>query len=255
MNHKTYFLSTFLLYLISFSCQKTDEQPNLVVSEFEKNALAYTEAQILENNMQWVSFIVAEILYDDEQNLYRDGFVDALDNNQNIIKLNDLIGEQPLFLGFITEFERLFLSYYDDIHPYSLCSNGRPNASEDSPYHMASNLIDPFKEYRVFLLDENCIELYFPNELLFDSGNPTSPGYVELSITSTAHPLVDDAEANVGYRRSDCIFDIYSEVDEIPKVDNLFAQDYDNIIVARPFISSKCKYSEYNFNIRDFLAN
>lgn len=250
MNNKIYFSAALLLCFITFSCQEEslvlEENLPVTIYGIEKSdtSQVVTKAEILENNMQWASFIVSEILFSDSDKEYRNDFALIL-RNENTISLNDLIGDNEIIPGFREKFRTLFISYFYDTYPYSLCENGRPNASEDRPFTLNS-IGGPFENYRQYILNDNCVELYFPNPLPFELEFGQ-----DLIITSTAHPLTNDS-SNKGYERNACV-DVNSV--NLVDVDNLYISTNINIIVARPFISPACSYLEYDNNFTNFLAN
>lgn len=208
-----------------------------------------SEESLFERQMHWFSFISAEIsILDpkvrDELKAY------LLHNGGSSITAAELIGpdtHNPIFDQ----------AFYNRLHLY-INGPGHPNTSSNTPPHpidpgptgglVSGNDVDA---YIAALLNENCVELYFPNGLNFRAIFP--------SITATSHPLTS-SNANEGiafkYDMSIGGYDVQETI-----VNPLYVEIVKNVFVARPFRTTFqsspgviCGYDEYSsIHFPDFL--
>lgn len=202
-----------------------------------------TEEQALfENRMQWLTYTVAELLYYDISSVYRSDFITLLNTNDNIIRLDDLLGSNPVNDHFKADFTNLIGNYIIGINENGC--RGRPEGMEDRPKTSDTEFTaEIFIDYLIIV---NCIELYFPKSLIFSEIQES------VIITSTAHPLnINQTNNGVQHYYFDEVCSGTTNV-----IVNLpYVNDNENIIVARPYKLdiTTCAYNEYSFNFTDFL--
>ena len=261
MKHKHYFLPIFLLSLFLFACQTNEDelfrtqQGNLTFEEGLQSpvndnmdffAIEAPEVSNFKIKMHWASFVTERILFYDDEDVFRSSFLDLLDSGNNIIPLEDIIGEHSVLPAFSDAFENLYLTYINNDKIENNC--GRPEGSEDYPRRPTSRT--SINSYFQYMLVDNCVELYFPNGLEFNSLDLTA-----LEMTSTFHPLTN-ATFNKGIKRFYIESCIYTDV---VTVDADYVAANANIILARPYRLStagegRCAYNDYDFDFTDFLS-
>lgn len=246
-----------LLLLFTTACQNKNERidlepdPEIIIAETsnvedETNTTVQRSkdekpVNILELRMQWVSYITGRVLR--YNNTARLEVLQLLPEGTEVIALEDLLeNRNPTeFSSSFIDMLELFITIIDE--------NGKPGLAEDSPpgggggssSNPTLELVQLFLNY---VLNENCIELYFPKGLSFTP---------EFEITSTAHPLTLENE-NYGYLRYYEPILIGEEeilVEEIT-FNPTYLNQADNIIIARPvrpdFIPDSqavCNYEQY----------
>ncbi len=198
----------------------------------------------LEETMQWVSFIIARMLIEDEDDLYRSDFL-AVSQVDGTLSLDELM-DNPEFEERFSELAYIYLNAdCDQIilnidHPLHEHNKPPRPAGGGGNEDFLNCLVAPsFLEK----IKNECLEIYMPEVLNFDG---------DFEVTSTSHPLTNDDD-NEGYQWSSTSSLTTSMffVTEWVKVDNNYLIENDNIIVVRPFNRKpKCDYSEYG--VKDF---
>jgi len=276
------YLTAIIFCFLAFSCQQesieysNDNNPNLITSNqtnklpnqlnlskadnFNKGPIIVNE---LETRLQWVSYITATVLYFEED--ARTDFFNTV-NNRGALHLEELLGNNS-FSTFKTKFLYYLYLYsspeYKQGNPFNLCPDSEklppwPPFSDstggDTPIPKPRVVIDPIQDavdgFMNYILNENCIELYFPNQLL-----PYSQE--SFRVTSTAHPLTNslENEAFLRYRQGEFYCITVEEIIMSPV--NVIHPSF-NTIVARPYrdasMNDNCSYSQYpNIDFTDFL--
>lgn len=257
---KTFFKLSILLLVVSFySCEKeeitefdTTSNKRVVISNTlisnktttsNNNPRPYTDAEILENSLQWVSFLTAQAVLKDAPAYTQ--FIGELNNST--ISLSQLLNLNHGNQDFRDAFETEYYIYQNPNQNNEPCAGGgRPRGVPtpnpcDPPCNTA---VTPFSIYASRLLNDECIELYIPGQ---------SFG-ITNGVVSTAHPMTKDS-SNLAYEHfGECIV---SEV----TVGGNNSINSTNIIVARPDRQSQhiigqslnCSYSQYPFNFDNFL--
>lgn len=254
-------LFLFSLCFFIFSCQQekdfslNEPNPAYQLSNAASTDSDQTESleDDFERHLQWVSFITGRVLrYNEEARIEVNNLLSSNPVGDRSIDLNILLDERdPSLLEFNTHFRDALALYL-----FIIEDNGRPGLALDIP-PFAPDVpvedsiilesiigIDDFMDY---VLEENCVEVYFPKDMV----------YVGLfEISTTAHPLRNDL-SNIGYLRH------YKPINgpfnpvliEEVTIDLSYVDLNDNIIVARPVRtslgSSSCAYQEYD-DIVDF---
>ncbi|MEZ4874227.1 MAG: hypothetical protein R2793_01920 [Flavobacteriaceae bacterium] len=192
--------------------------------------------------MAWASFISGRILFEDED--IRDSISILAFQQGNAISLNDLLGNAPVnddfkdyFIDLLTE----YISYSEN--------PGCPDGEEQIPpvpiEHGNITVQGKVTNYLNYMLAQNCVELYFPNDV--------SPSV--KNVTTVSHPLTV-GNSNVGIKRytniNTCGFSTI-----LATVNPIYVNSTNsNVIVARPIkdtSNSNCGYTQYNFDFTDFL--
>ena len=238
---KTIFQFLIFIFLIT-SCQTEDisqEGPqNIFDTSAKRKPIAKQDdaLKIFENRMQWASFITAEVLIFDEASREQ---IEALLNTSSgrSIAFDDLVGPKTKTSGFHKKF-------VDRLQYYVTSPAWGPDHQQEHPDYpvvrnINPNLLDPeilVEEYLDYMLNQRCVELYFPKDLQFHNRS------YHLGIASTADPL-NGAQENTGYI---VYFDVVNNVwSEQVTVNLQFMLQYPNIIIARPkHVSgvSNCQY-------------
>ncbi|WP_298892424.1 hypothetical protein [uncultured Psychroserpens sp.] len=259
--------SLFVCMLLIFSCETEDisTQDQTLTNSKTNTSEVYardgsgggvdilTDAEILENHLQWVSFIAAEIiLYHPDA---REEFLAKLDVN-GTVALEELIGNDMSMGGSFRDTFDQILYYHVCIDIFGQC--GKPGSVSGTPNRPASSsngtggggILPGFEvewavaDFRNFVLSQNCIELHTNyNSVLVGA-------FIVNDMTSTAHPLNTD-DSNIGIRR-------YSQLGTQPilSVDNAYMAT-NLTLIARPFrpnavsIGDECSYTEYS-DVADF---
>ena len=251
---KIKFSLILLIAFITYSCDKTEtmvENPETMVEDifFSKNPDPTNDTFVndnLENKMQWVSYMTAQVLLNNRE--ARDQFQNEIDNSggTNVFPLENLLGWNVIDQSFKNAFKDEFLlNYYEDY----LCDDiGKPSG-RITPPPVGSFPSDAdydtvlFEGYLATLIDEECFEFYAPN------GFTTLPINVannsNAPIKSTAHPLNNNATSNEGFKHTNFCFINHTTID-----DNTLG----SVILIRPYrMDSACDYSEYPFDFTGFL--
>lgn len=233
----------------------------------------------LERNMQWVSYITARILHSNAE--ARESFVNQIQSGPGIvlkprISINNILGNT---IPDSDPFKSAFINNYTHYLAFSLGCVNRPGGTTATPPPGSTppgtapttaaiefpnnNIIlnrnqeleidchDPLvmaalvDEFINFIVNNHCLELYFPNgisDIEYDT------------ITSTAHPLTSLLSSNSGY------YSYYpSENSTITNIEGVTVdQTYvtntsDPVVVVRPKKSRRCLYAQFNFDLTDFL--
>lgn len=246
------------IVLVEQDYNTPDSSPEYRVSPFSRE----TEDEKFERYLQWVSFISGRVIryhLDARQEINS-----LLGTGQNVFTLTSLLDESPNAIApnFNTHFRSILFYYIMIIEEL-----GRPQLGLDIPpiaptdEDIVFSQEGSFSDFLDYMLQDNCVELYFPKDLVF----PTN-----FQITSTAHPLTD-AVSNYGYlRHHDPIYTIAGTglgnpngpilIEKIEVIDPSYVEANDNIIVARPyrvFIGTGdtpiCHYEDYPSDFTLFL--
>ncbi|WP_298761457.1 hypothetical protein [uncultured Psychroserpens sp.] len=249
-NHKLLF--AFCL-LISFnSCEKEAvndyeiNSKNTQITDVYSRAKAQTQtsdSEALENNMQWVAYMTAQILIKDVNatnqfmSRYNSGMIN---NDYSIIRLSELLNNQQTNQSFRDAFENEFVIFNGEAH--NPCENQgkpklRPTPPPCNPTPCALPNEDIFEIYVDYLISEHCLEIYVS-------------GGLDLlqNIMSSAHPL-NTTNINAGFEHfnlNECL------VNEVTIDGNGVGNLYSNLIVVRPYREiHECDYLQFP-NIPDF---
>ncbi len=262
------FLFIALIFLNLLACHSQREETLLEIPSASANEIAVNERLLskeeiqLERGMQWTAFFTAKVLQDFPAT--RSEVVNLIHAEEQTIRLEDLLGPSTLAPTFKTHFLEIILPYFDP--------QPKPTEEEDTPPRpiirgQAKSEIDlnPLKPggtnfnynleaslaFLASMLEENCVVLFFPNNLNFDYG---------FSLTSTAHPLTL-AQENLGILR----FGPHQIILEGTKksidvnVNQAYVNDGTNVIVARPtrnILHTHCYYPSLNLiHFPNFLNN
>ena len=255
----------FLLAAMFSSCQSEDtlqtidETATAAHLENDNTPIGTTNSKgglidsaILENRLHWFSYISAKLLRSNSN--YQTLFINKLGSG-NTIDATELIGDGPFFSDFNIAFRATLshaIQFYDPEPDHEPAKPPPPPIDDpnggESPLEIADEIID-------YLVNEHCVELYFPKGLDF-----TNEPY---TITSTAHPLTIDDE-NEGYRRlfnGIYIKDLLIYTQDVT-VENSYLLNESNtmVIVARPEVvitgvgGPDCTYTQYSdIDFEDFL--
>ncbi len=228
-------LKTLALVCLIFTSCQTDNVEIPIDNEInsEKKVPELTDkssydALLFEGRMQWTAFIAAKVLLHNKN--ARTEVTNMISNKT--IALEDLINTDDVtetafeqdFMYELTEYYRYVRNPEEDRPPHGIsgcCTNG--TAEE----HAAA-----FVNYMVNM---NCVELYFPNYIIYAGNNPTE-------ISSTAHPLTE-FDSNYGYIR-------YAELQSDSPTDEVIVnQNYVDthhiMIIARPVRDTeRCEYRD-----------
>ncbi len=260
MKTLSYLLPLFIFCLLATSCHKNNDQligieemdapPHVVSRAIAIDgvnpvvALNTHDSQIFENRLQWVSFITGKILRYNED--ARTEVLNLLPPGKYIIRLNTLLPDNGV-IG--TAFEADFLHYLQ-----IYMTPGHPHHEIDIPplgAPIGTPIPEVVQEFLDDVLENNCVELYFPNRLELSLA-------VNYTITSTAHPL-NDSLSNDGIVRFFVprnIGGIIKETNRV-RVTPGYVSRNPNIIVARPYREvNECSYDNYaSLDFTDFLRN
>lgn len=139
-----------------------------------------TASEIFKNEMEWASYLAAKVIR--ELNNSERSAVRALIVNERI-PLENLIGSssqlQSFHDSFFTHLKNRFVV-------------GNPGVDEEEPNKTEE--VDPLQaayDYLDYILNQNCVELYFPVGIL--------DGYKDF--ISLSHPLTNSS-GNYGYKRA-----------------------------------------------------
>jgi hypothetical protein len=192
------------------------------------------ESEIFMNKMQWASYLSAKVIHN-LNNTERSAVRTLISNEK--IALEDLIGPNTQ----LPSFHNSFFGYLRLIF-----SEGNPGGDPNTPNKTEG--VDPIQaayDYLDYVLNQNCVELYFPVSIL---DGPKD--FISLS-----HPLTIST-VNYGYKRkanNQTLFIPRITSDEISS--NQLNTTY---IIARPARDmtegSGCNYSQYTgINFTQFL--
>jgi len=200
-----------------------------------------------ESMMQWGAFLTAYTIFHDE--LARAELLNAIPAGENSFELNQLF--------FVSnDFELAFKAYFD-LYANS-CYQSKPACPEtagsfpDPPLGGGGNIQAVlYSDFRADLIQNNCLELYFPNELVFEQQE--SKNFV-INIVTTAHPL-NNNPFNNGFK----LFANHGENPSaaVTNIDGNYIVDK-NVIVLRPYQNledSNCYYEQFGVgDFTDFLC-
>lgn len=198
----------------------------------------YSSTDILRLRMEWASFITARIIHE-SSSLKND--VRALIVNQTI-PLEDLIGSNSQLPSFHSEFVIHLTDFIESTHcPGDEFDEPDRAVIEDGSKPTPQIVVD----YLNYMLNQNCVELYFPIDIL--NGNE--------DIISLSHPLTNYQTNHAYQRQSGCISSLLTHVTNTHVYINQLNYTY---IVARPVKAqspfSTCAYSQFNgINFNYFL--
>lgn len=268
-------LMIMALAVVLFSCEK--EETELLDIEAQKSAVVIdsnTEDALrsvteddddpafdqFTETLPWVSYITAKVLKDypatrSEVNI-------KMDPN-DVIKLDQLVTADGTLNGLS------FNKRFKDVLELLICQQidcGKPEEEIVTPPNGPFNGgggggfapdLDPtvFSSFEGdvqelasaflnYMIEENCVELYFPKGQLIYFGN--------FEITTTSHPMNNNVK-NTGYKRLHTPL-ITGENCTVELVDLTYVSNNNNIIIARPFpaltVGMDCDYSSYG--VSDF---
>ncbi|CAL2055169.1 hypothetical protein [Tenacibaculum sp. 190524A05c] len=250
-------LLTVLILIIGFtSCSKEEDLNNgLIKSELvgvetnRKNAksnsgFAASNTNLLENKMQWFSYITTEVLMTSYE--ARQEFQAILNSSStaNVIKLSALLSSGANNTNFMSVFESKFDFYqYSNQEDGTVRPNERPRPGTGGGPGLAPGSSE-FELYLSSLLYEDCLELYLPNGFISFGLNSNDI----TSILSSAHPLSSDDHNDEAYLFLNTYAETKTSVNE---------NTSGNIIITRPYKNrGNCLYLDYiNIDFTDFLAN
>ena len=246
-------LAFALLIIINIqSCEKenvNDETNSQNIQKTDMYARGKAEAQVhisdteaLENNMQWVAFMTAQILIKEVDganqfvNLCNSGMIN---NDHAIVKLSDLLSIQQTDQSFRDAFEHEFNIFNDYVQ--NPCENqGKPKLRPTPPPCDPMPCALPnqtFEAYIDYLLEEHCLEIYV-----------TAGLDLSQNIFSSAHPM-NTTNMNIGFEHYDSN---ECNVNQISIHGSVIGNIYDNLIVVRPYrAADECDYDEFS-EIEDF---
>lgn len=242
---KTSTLTLLCLLFFCLSCQKEDnpQAPTLNNKSIElqgKNRHAEpTAAEILENKMEWASYLIAHTLINDANaEAQFISLINASINSTSTISLESLLGSHVSNTSFLDAFENSFLEFLSGENCLK-CPKGdlQPDCQGGDCAFPCSS----FCMFLTYLLEENCFEIYLPNG--YD-------GTVDI-VSSTAHPVNTDNENDCYIRDADdVLFD---------SINVLNMSTFENPIVVRPYdnlyMVDECDYSEFSLDFTLFLDN
>ena len=228
----------FILAIFSFSCGV--ENHHISSDEIEnisKRTTTYTE---FETKMQWASFLAAMVLEENED--ARIEFSNLINSQNKTISFKDIFTDPIKTPSIAPAFQDQFLELLGYYSLY-VCIIGKP---ENVPMPPTATE-DPtcIAYFLKYIINDNCLEFYFPVELDL---TPVLP------ISSTAHPLTS-VNNNYGFKRQikSGGISIVTEEDINPE----YLTQNKDIIVTRPINNSngECDYSEFGIDFTLFLNN
>jgi len=283
MKNLKFIFASFLI-IGMLACEKENEvsefdlETNLeLTSDSNKQSVAPLNQQQrisgsdeIEINAAWAGFVLAKMLRYDENSAR--GIVGLeIANNGNTVKLSSILG-----LGsngaFVNGFRTHIAYYIEHVWPDPDGEKDKPalplgqnppnpgnNQTSNDGLTKGLDSSDPnphapeVQEVMDILLDENCLEFYFPNGMSY-SGT--------FTITSVAHPMNSNT-TNFGIKRYyslqngsiSGIGDIGTYTETLD-VSPAYVDSGSNVIIVRPFktLGEECSYSEYgNIDFHDFL--
>jgi hypothetical protein len=248
-----HFFKIIIAFTVVFfsSCEAEDNLSSNSI-ELEEQAVTNIEQRttvntdLLENEMQWVSYLLVQTLQKESNRLSRE-YLQNLpqSNNANIlVKLEDLLENSNFRRDFEVEFYYYYLYDSEDF----LCNNGVPGRPRGNPTPASRPDVDgriaysAFDLYLISITQDDCFEVLLPN------GYNTS----EARMISTAHPLNTDL-----YNQG---FDVLNNCDtNVTNVNTLYTN---NVLIVRPFVlesnlgSQNCDYSQYgNLDFTHFFRD
>lgn len=238
-----------------YSCETEELQKGNTQSEtlnynrgvIESNIETIDSAIDIENRMQWVAYMTAQVVLRDQD--ARNQFIAELESSSsfNSFHIENLLGNNVLNQSFKNEFEIEFNYHYNYTPGQGSdpCDGiGRPQG-RPTPTGAVGGVpvgTTPFDLYVSSLLNENCFEFYLPN---YSSLAPIRDLRLD-NVKSTAHPMTDRVDRNQGYNHfTACYVSTITIDDNTPGV----------VILVRPYRNSNnCTYSDYFFHFENFLG-
>lgn len=260
---KTLSILVLLLSITFLSCEKeSPENEDLVNTDVANFGGDFEgtpdpccgEENLFERQLQWFSYISAEVVIGNP-----DARTEFLNLNLNAntedtaIAISDLIGPDNLAPTFNSTFFDYLVYHIENPYNWPDTSLGTPpppptpgGFPDTTPVEVIANI------YYDIMLNSNCVELYFPNDLNFTTDN--------FELTTTSHPLTTSG-ANEGRRWH---FQLLSGgyIHPPAVINPFYAANHTNIFVARPYRTgfqtdsdaTSCSYDEYpNIDFEDFL--
>ncbi|WP_299679015.1 hypothetical protein [uncultured Tenacibaculum sp.] len=245
--------------LLTIACEDSAKELEILDhknAEFELNERSQiiiphsNQDNQLQKKLQWVSYISAQVIMTKMTNRVE---LSNYIQGRESVTLNELIGESSN-LNFKSEFLNILRDHIDNSPPNRDPIHGTQTPPKplitceddlgDCLTPVGSNLTQRAMQFFLnSVLNENCIELYFPEVL-----HPLAPVHLPHSITSTAHPL-NYNDVNFGFHHSSVISEESDNngVTEVDRVNHNYLDNFtDNVIVARPYTNlSNCRYEEY----------
>ncbi|MGH1386732.1 hypothetical protein [Kordia sp.] len=240
--------SMLLLLIFVFSCQKESiqneeelatEQINTEITpkDFSASNDNYSPREIMEINLRWTAYIAGSVLRNSPE--AQNQVAILLQNGNTVIHLAALLENDTAFANKFREFASLYFILGNPNHDKT-----RPNPPpQGNPINLTNIFID-------YILNENCIELYFPKSMDYTGA---------YNITTTGHPMnaIDDFNDGIIRYYSPIMVNVngsllYSTTHEVT-VNDAYVQNNDNIIIARPYRSvhnviggPDCFYLQYD---------
>lgn len=200
----------------------------------------------IENRMQWVSYMTAQVILRDSG--ARQEFKDEVEDSGalNAFPIRNLLENDGRNLSFKREFRIEFFYHFNNTYGENSedpCDGtGRPEGRPKPTGVLGGMSLDViYQMYILSLLNDNCFEFYLPNGYA-----PLAPlgssGFIVPK--STAHPMTN-AISNEGFSHtSACYVSSITVDDNTPGV----------IIVVRPFTDGiGCTYYDFLIDFEDFL--
>ncbi len=252
---KPKFLLIAFATLLLFSCQP--ESNNLELHENHTidltNAPSDYETAVLENEMQWAAFVIADLVHHDT--IHRSKLRNSL-SYTNTIPFEDLLGPNG-DRSFISDFKTALIDYIDINNPDPDHQIGTPPPPPPPPDHITGISGEDFKDQLLeSLINDNCIELFLPKGVTnaasyntSSTGHPLTTAMNNDGILWVENPFADDG--------SDAIVLSYAVTTNYTYVQN---SAIDIIISLRPVkdysgTNFDCAYMQYNMiDFEDFLT-
>ncbi len=224
-----------------------------IITENE-SILTGTQKKVRENNneyfesrMQWAAFLTAYTVFRDQD--ARDELINTIPQGGNSFELSQLFSPPGSFAVKFEEYFNLYLTCYSARPPCPETSGSFPDPPLGGNGQVEATA---FEEFRDYLLEDNCLELYFPAQFVLESG--AKRAFVQ-SIITTAHPL-NNNPFNDGFK----LFANHSVYpsEAVMSIDGSYIVGK-NVIVVRPSRDTpppSCSYDEIEVSdFTDFLCN
>ncbi|MEL7145005.1 MAG: hypothetical protein AAFO69_01450 [Bacteroidota bacterium] len=250
MRNKLYII---ILLIVAFACQEAETltpDTSIINSSSNLRSSRTTDPVLLfENQLEWVAYLVSRAVATDAA--ARSDFDDAvrlhgvLGSRSVKLRLDDLLAAPNGQYGAMRDkFEELYHIYQsgadvDNCQVKTIGGSPRPvydtGGAGDCPF---ANCNDDFGQYLDGILHVNCLEIYLP--IGFDNQ--------VMEVSSSAHPLTDDAHNDLYIHTRDCVSDGI--------IDDLNVGIVSNPLIVRPVRTTGigCLYQQYDpINFKHFL--
>ncbi|WP_422106783.1 hypothetical protein [Winogradskyella sp.] len=239
-----------VVFIIGWSCTKestTEDHEQVKGNDSVKLTVSQKQAtmtsgQSLENSMEWAAFLTAQAITTNQD--AQEQFIEVLNASTGVGTLNSRITFEDLLGADIsdTRFKEVFQERFEHYSSSLVCTPRPGGMGHPEPPIGDNSCTTPFCNYLRLLLDENCLEIIFPNG--FESND------VQITnVASTAHPMT-----------SDVFNDAYSHVTNScitmrSRITGRNVGDYNNLILVRPYSSliDNCDYESYSIDFTLFL--